>query len=497
MWSAHKGQNLDPMFNRRNIPRLLGPVTAILCTNLIEIPGHPAAASMLGIALWMAIWWISECVPLALTALIPLICFPLFGIATGREIAPRYVNSIIFLFLGGFLIAQAMENSGLHKRIALNMLARLHASPLQLALGFSITTAFLSMWISNTATTMLMVTIALPLLHRLMEEHGGENIAPMAASFLLIIAYSANIGGMGTPVGTAPNLVFLENMRISAPDAVPSFLEWMMVGVPMVIAGLVVLFAVLGPKLARLPWKQSDGSALDKSLAKLGTMRREEKLVGWVLGITALLWMSRKGIHAESFDIPGWASLLPYKGVDDGTVAILMAGLLFLFRTQNREFILNTASFRRLPWDIVLLLGGGFALAYGMQNSGLSSWMGSQLEFLKTVPLPLMMLGIALAITFLTEITSNTATTQVMLPILAAASLANALDPTSILLVATLSSSCAFMLPVATPPNAIIFGSGHISMQTMIKTGVRLNLIMALVVISVVYLIRPLLPVFL
>jgi len=477
-----------------NIFRLLGPVVAILCATLIDIPGHGTAASMLGIALWMAIWWISECAPLALTALIPLICFPLFGITTGKEIAPRYVNSIIFLFLGGFLIAQAMENSGLHKRIALNMLARLHASPLQLALGFSVTTAFLSMWISNTATTMLMVTIALPLLHRLMEEHGSENIAPMAASFLLIIAYSANIGGMGTPVGTAPNLVFLENMRLSAPDAVPSFLEWMMVGVPMVIAGLAVLFAVLGPGLARLPWKHSDGSALNKSLDELGTMRREEKLVGWVLAATALSWMSRKGIHTESFDIPGWASLLPYKGVDDGTVAMLMASLLFLFRTQSKSSILNTASFRKLPWDIVLLLGGGFALAYGMQHSGLSSWVGNQAEFLKTVPLPLMMLGIALSITFLTEITSNTATTQVMLPILAAASLASSLDQTSILLVATLSSSCAFMLPVATPPNAIIFGSGHVPMQSMIKTGIRLNLIMVLVVISVVYLIRPLLP---
>ncbi len=478
----------------RNIPRLLGPVIAILCATLIKVPEYAAAPAMLGIALWMAIWWISECVPLALTALIPLICFPLFGIATGREIAPRYVNSIIFLFLGGFLIAQAMENTSLHKRIALNMLARLHASPLQLALGFSITTAFLSMWISNTATTMLMVTIALPMLHRLMGEHGAETIAPMAVSFLLIIAYSANIGGMGTPVGTAPNLVFLENMRIAAPDAVPSFLEWMMVGVPMVIAGLIVLFAVLGPGLARLPWKNSDGSALNKSLNELGPMRREEKLVGWVLGFTALLWMSRKGIHAESFDIPGWATLLPYKGVDDGTVAILMAGLLFLFRTESNKTILNTASFRKLPWDIVLLLGGGFALAYGMQHSGLSNWIGAQLEFLKAVPLPVMMLGIALTITFLTEITSNTATTQVMLPILAAATLANALDPMYILLVATLSASCAFMLPVATPPNAIVFGSGHVPMQSMIRTGIRLNLIMALVVISAVYLIRPLLP---
>ncbi len=480
--------------NRILIARICGPIVALLCAIMVDIPDHPHAAAMLGIAAWMATWWISECVPLALTALIPLVCFPLFGIATGKAIAPHYVNSIIFLFIGGFLIAQAMENTGLHKRIALNMLSRLHASPLQLAMGFSVSTAFLSMWISNTATTMLMVTIALPLLHRLMEEHGKETIAPLAASFLLVIAYSANIGGMGTPVGTAPNLVFLENLRISAPDSVPSFLEWMMVGIPMVVVGLGVLFAVLGPGLARLPWKQSDGSALQQSLHELGRMRFEEKAVGWILGVTALLWMSRKGIHAESFDIPGWSGLLPYKGVDDGTIAIFMASLLFLFRKDSHGGILNTESFRKLPWDIVLLLGGGFALAYGMQHSGLSNWIGAQLQFLGDVPLPVMMLGIALVIIFLTEITSNTATTQVMLPILAAASLAGGLDITSTLLVATLTASCAFMLPVATPPNAIVFGSGHVPMQRMVKTGFRLNLIMIFVVTAMVYLIRPLLP---
>jgi len=480
--------------SHRTLARICGPVLALLCAALIDIPGQPQAATMLGLALWMAIWWISECVPLALTALIPLACFPLFGIATGKEIAPRYLNSIIFLFIGGFLIAQAMENTRLHQRIALNMLARLHTTPLQLAVGFACSTAFLSMWISNTATTMLMVTIALPLLQRLMEEHKAEDIAPMAASFLLIIAYSANIGGMGTPVGTAPNLVFLENMRLYSPESVPSFLEWMMVGVPMVIAGLLVLFAVLGPKLARLPWKQSDGAALQQSLAELGPMRFEEKAVGWVLAITALLWMSRKGIQSDGFTIPGWNALLPHHGVDDGTVAILMASLLFLFRNQQHGAILNTASFKKLPWDIILLLGGGFALAYGMQHSGLSGWVGNQLEFLSAVPLPLMLLGIACIIIFLTEITSNTATTQVMLPILAAASLAGSMDITSILLVATLTASCAFMLPVATPPNAIVFGTGHIPMQRMIKTGIRLNLIMIVVVASVVYLIRPFLP---
>jgi len=185
---------------------------------------------------------------------------------------------------------------------------------------------------------------------------------------------------------------------------------------------------------------------------------------------------------------------LPYKGVDDGTVAIFMASLLFLFRSNTKEAILNSGSFRRLPWEIVILLGGGFALAAGMQNSGLSSWIGSQLEFLSAVPLPVMMLGIAVVIIFLTEITSNTATTQVMLPILAAASLASVLDITSTLLVATLSASCAFMLPVATPPNAIVFGTGHVPMHSMVKAGIRLNLIMIMVVTTMVYLLRPLLP---
>lgn len=480
--------------NGRLIARISGPVIALVCATLIEIPGYPQAASMLGIASWMAIWWITESVPLSLTALIPLIAFPLLGIASGKEIAPKYVNSIIFLFIGGFLIAQAMENSGLHKRIALNMLARLHASPLQLAIAFSVATAFLSMWISNTATTMLMVTIAMPILQRLMDEHQATNITPMATSFLLIIAYSANIGGMGTPVGTAPNLVFLENMQIAAPESLPSFLEWMMVGVPMVVIGLLLLFAVLGPGLSRLPWQASDGSSLKRSLEQLGPMRLDEKAVGWILFITALLWMSRKGITTESFVIPGWASLLPYKGVDDGTVAIFMASLLFLFRSSDNGAILNTSSFRKLPWDIVILLGGGFALAYGMMHSGLSGWIGSQLEFLHSVPLIIMMAGIAIVIIFLTEITSNTATTQVMLPILAAASLASGLDITSTLLVATLSASCAFMLPVATPPNAIVFGTGHIPMHAMIKRGIQLNLIMILVITSVIYLIRPLLP---
>ena len=474
--------------------RLVGPVVALCCVVFLDIPDYPHAPAMLGIALWMAIWWIRECVPLALTALIPLICFPLFGIATGKAVASHYVNSIIFLFMGGFLIAQAMENSGLHRRIALNMLARLHAGPLQLAIGFSLATALLSMWISNTATTMLMVTIALPLQQRLMEEHGREAIAPMASSFLLLIAYSANIGGMGTPVGTAPNLVFLEQLRQQAADAVPSFLDWMMVGVPMVVVGLLVLFAVLGPTLARLPWQASDGAGLQRSLQALGRMRFEEKAVAWVLTATALLWVSRKGIHAGALQLSGWSAWLPYAGVDDGTVAMLMAGVLFLLPASAGGGILHRGSFQQLPWDIVLLLGGGFALAFGMRHAGLSAWIGTQLQFLHAVPLPVMLLAIAAVMIFLTEITSNTATTQVMLPILAAASLAGGLDMSATMLVATLTASCAFMLPVATPPNAIIFGTGFVPMRQMVRCGLRLNLIMMFVVAAMVWLLRPLLP---
>jgi len=477
-----------------HIARIIGPIIAILITFSLDIPAHPHAAAMLGVAVWMAIWWISECIPIAFTALIPVIIFPLAGIVTGREIAPRYINSIIFLFIGGFLIAQALERTGLHKRLALALLSRLHASPLQLAAGFAIATALLSMWISNTATTMLMVTIAMPLLARLSEEHGEEALAPMAASFLLIIAYSANIGGMGTPVGTAPNLVFLEAVRVHAPDVTPSFLQWMTIGIPMVIAGLLVLFLVLGPRLAKLPWTPSDADSLRAERAALGPMRREEKIVAWVLTVTALAWMSRKGIHAESFTLSGWASLLPYKGVDDGTVAMFGTAWLFLLRGNNGKAVLNGGSFLKLPWDIVLLLGGGFALAYSMQHAGASAWLGDRLEFLSTLPLPLMMLGIALAMTFLTEITSNTAITQVMLPILAAAAISNHMDLLMVLLPATLSASCAFMLPVATPPNAIVFGTHQVPMRTMAKAGIRLNLIMAVVVTAIVLLFRPLLP---
>lgn len=488
------GQQSRSMKNIKSIALILGPVLGIASPLLIDIEGHPQAPFMLGIALWMATWWLSECVPLAVTALIPLIAFPLTGIATAKETAPRYMTSIMFLFVGGFLIAQALERTGLHKRLALVVLSRFHHSPFQILVGFAITTAFLSMWISNTATTMLMVTIAIAVLSRLDKLFSPAQMATVGTTLLLTIAYSANIGGMGTPVGTVPNLVFLENIRTAAPDLVPSFMQWMMIGIPMVVVGLTLVLALLGRRVRSLQWEASSVEHLHEELEELGPLKRDEKFVGWVLGLTAIAWMTRQGIKGDSFTIPGWSSLLPHPGIDDGTVAIFAALMLFLIPVRQGQPILGREAIGKLPWDILILLGGGFALAMGMKGSGLSLWIGEQLSFLAAVPLPLMLLGIALVIVFLTEITSNTATTQVMLPVLAGVAIATEQDMIALLLTTTLAASCAFMLPVATPPNAIVFGTQRLHIQDMVKAGIRLNLLMPIVIIALVWLIRPMLP---
>ncbi len=478
----------------KQIARILGPLVGIGLPLLVDIPGHQHADTMLGVVLWMAIWWLTECVPLAVTALLPLIIFPLSGIATAKETAPRYMSSIMFLFVGGFLIAQAMERCGLHQRIALLILSRLHHSPLQILLGFALTTAFLSMWISNTATTMLMVTIVVAVLSRLDKLFDQKTMLMLSSTLLLAIAYSANIGGMGTPVGTVPNFVFLENMRLINPELVPSFMQWMMVGVPLVVVGITLVVLLLGRRVKNMPWPKQAMSGVHDELMGLGTMKRDEKFVAWVLGLTALAWMTRKGIAGDSFSIPGWSSLLPYPGVDDSTVAMLAALLLFLIPIRHGKPILGHEAIGRLPWEILILLGGGFALAMGMMNSGLSQWIGEQLAFLAVIPLPLMLLGIALVITFLTEVTSNTATTQVMLPVLAAVATVAGMDVTMVLLVATLAASCAFMLPVATPPNAIVFATERVTMAEMMKVGIRLNIVMPLAIIAVVMLLRDVMP---
>lgn len=479
----------------KKIALLLGPLCAALVPALVEITDYPQAPFMLGIGIWMVLWWISECVPLAVTALIPLIAFPFAGIATAKDIAPRYMTSVMFLFIGGFLIAQAMERTGLHKRVALAILSRWHTTPLQLIAGFIVATAFLSMWISNTATSMLMLTIALAVLSRIDGlDIGHAAKASFAATLLLLIAYAANLGGLATPVGTVPNLVFLELITEQNASLRPTFLQWMLVGVPLTLTGLLLLMGVAKLRVRRLEWPLARELKVTEDHVALGAMRREEKAVAWVLGLAALAWMTRKGIVLDSFSIPGWSSLLPYQGVDDGTVAVAAAFSLFIIKTQNGEPILAKTAFTRLPWGVLILLGGGFALATGVEKSGLSAWIGESLHFFSGISFIWVLLSVALLMVFLTEMTSNTAITQVMLPILAALALGANYDMTLLMLTATFAASCAFMLPVATPPNAIVFASERIPMQTMVRTGVLLNLLMPLVIVSLLSALRGLLP---
>jgi len=481
----------------KSIALWAGPLGAVLISLMVNIQQYPQASHMLGIALWMALWWITECVPLAVTALLPLLLFPLFGIASTKDVAPRYMSSTIFLFMGGFLIAQAMERTGLHRRVAMAILARCHAGPMQVLAGFAVTTAVLSMWISNTAATMLMVTIAIAVLARLDEQSDDKAmLVTFAPALLLTIAYSSNIGGMGTPVGTVPNLVFLETMDAFSAAHRPSFLQWMLMGLPMVVVGLGIVLFFMARRTKGLSWNEESagGALLQAERLSLGAMRGEEKRVAWVLSVTALAWVSREGIQIGSSALPGWSALLPYPGVDDGTVAVAGGLTLFFLGDGQGRRILDQHAIGRLPWGVLVLLGGGFALALGMQVSGLSNWLAEQMKFLGAAPLPVTMLVIAMVMTWLTEMTSNTAITQVMLPVLAALAAGTAQDMTMILMSATLAASCAFMLPVATPPNAIVFGTERVMMRDMLKAGIRLNVIMPFVIITMVSLIRPLWP---
>lgn len=477
---------------------LAGPVAALVIPQWLVLPQYPQAPVMLGIAAWMVLWWVSECVPLALTALVPLILFPLTGIASASEVAPRYMTSIMFLFIGGFLIAQAMERTGLHKRLALAILMRWHATPLQLVAGFLLATGFLSMWVSNTATTMLMVTIALAVLSRLDGPRGdGDKTASarFAAMLLLMIAYAANIGGISTPVGTVPNLVLLEIISTHEAALRPTFLQWMVLGVPLALVGLLLLWVIAAIRLRGFGWPAGESLTVADDYRALGVMRRDEKVVAVVSALAAIAWLTRNDISFERFTLPGWSSLLPYQGIDDGTVALAAAFILFLVNRSDGQKILTADAFGRLPWGVLILLGGGFALATGMHNSHLSLWLGESLYFLEGVPLLGVLLGVAVFMVFITELTSNTAITQVMLPILAAIAMGADHDMLSLMLTATFAASCAFMLPVATPPNAIVFATGRIPLQTMMRTGFALNLLMPLIIVSLVQVLRPALPV--
>jgi len=465
----------------QNVGFFLGPVVFIAILFFDLEPGKPAVTRMAAVALLMAVWWITDAIPLAATALIPMVLYPILGILTGKETAPVYVNSTIFLFVGGFMIALAMERWELHKRIALFIIRFIGGGPARIILGFMVAAGFLSMWISNTATAIMMLPIGMALVLHMEERFGEEKTHLFTVALMIGIAYACSIGGIATLVGTPPNLVLQRIFELTFPKA-PSitFGQWFLMALPLsIVMGGIVWLLLIKVFFRFSKELKVDPDVVEDEFARLGSVRYEEKVVGIVFVCTALLWIFRKKLVLGFATLPGWSCLLPYpEMIDDGTVALFMAMIMFFIPAKGGGArIIDGSIFQKIPWSIVVLFGGGFALAKGFQVTGLSSLIGNKMIGLSGVHPIAMIATVCLMLTFLTELTSNTATSQMILPILASLAVAMKVNPLALMIPATISCSFAFMMPVATPPNAIIFGSKRIKIGEMARAGVFINLI--------------------
>lgn len=454
-------------------------------------PDNPLVTRMASVAVLMAVWWITEAIPLAATSLVPLVAFPLLGLMKGKETAPIYVNYIIFLFVGGFMIALAMEKWNLHKRIALWIIRTVGGGPNRLVLSFMIASAFLSMWISNTATAIMMLAIGLAIIKEQEAVFGHQRMHNLNIALLLGIAYGSSIGGIATLVGTPPNLSFVRIFEQTFPKAEPvAFGQWMLLGLPLSILMLLITWLLLTQVFFRSPADlRLSREVVVKEYRALGKISFAESCVLAVFTCTALLWVFREDLNVGVFTLPGWSRLIPNAApfIDDGTVAIGMALTLFFIPSRAHgeganPRLLSAGVFRDIPWHVVLLFGGGFALASGIGTSGLSVWIGQHFEALAGSSPLVMTAAVCGVMTFLTELTSNTATTEMALPILSSVAVAMDTHPLLLMIPATLSASFAFMMPVATPPNSIVFSSGRIRVVDMVKIGIVINLIGVVVV---------------
>ncbi len=447
----------------------------------------PEAAKTGAIATLMAVWWMTEAVPLPITSLLPLILFPLGGILKLEAAAPSYANKYIFLFMGGFMIARAVEKWNLHRRIALLTVSVVGTQPTRLVAGFMLATAGLSMWISNTAATVMMLPIGLSLVTLLSEQlqqadrRSGAAGKNFATCMMLGIAYASSIGGMATLVGTPTNL-FLAGFA-SANDISIGFGRWMLFAMPLSALLLVVTWWLLTRIVFPIRVKRLEGShdLIRTELTKLGQVSRGEWTVLIVFAMTALAWVFREPLTKTSWLV----ELLPVIAKLDDTI-IALIGLLALFlipvNFRKREAALDWDTAVNIPWGVLLLFGGGFCLAEAVESSGLAKWIGTRVEVLDLSSFALMVVVVTLVV-FLTELTSNTPTAATFLPILYGVAQSIGVDPMLFLVPATLAATCAFMLPVATPPNAIVFGSGHVEIRSMVKAGMWLNLV-SIVLIS-------------
>lgn len=470
---------------RKYFSLILGPAVFLLMQSLDALAGMSESAyAILSATLWIAIWWVSEAVPIAVTALLPIVLFPLTGALDIATTTASYGHKYIFLYIGGFILAIAIEKWGLHKRIALHIIKLIGTNITMIILGFMIATAFLSMWISNTATSVMMLPIGMSIVSQLKDNPAtAENEGLVfGKALMLAIAYSASIGGVATLIGTPPNLVFAGYMS-EVYDVEINFWQWFQFGIPISLILLSISWFYLTRVSFKFKEKKFPGgkTEIDALLANLGPMKREEKIVLSVFVLTAFSWITR------SFLLE---AILP--GIDDTIIAISAGIILFTIPAKEKgKQIINWKEAVKMPWGIILLFGGGMALASGFEVTGLAVWFGTQMTLLQALPLLLLVLIIVLSVNFITELTSNLATTAMLLPILAPIALNLNLNPYMLLVATTVAASCAFMLPVATPPNAVVFGSGYLRIPDMVKTGIWMNLISILIVTAMVYFLLP------
>ena len=471
-------------------PQLIGLVLGPLLFLLIKTLVSPAdmsttAVTVLAVVAWIAAWWVTEAMPMPVTSLLPLLLFPLLGVMETGAVSANYGDPLIFLFAGSFMIALSMEKWNLHKRIALSIISFVGTNPSTLILGFMVATAFLSMFISNTATTMMMVPISLAVTKHVadsLKENSGIDTTPgkfpFGTALMLGTAYAATIGGFGSLVGAPANIILAATVN-SLYGIEISFARWLLFGVPMMLLLIPIILLYLTKIAFPLKVKSIPGGRdiVKKELTGLGKMSYEEKVVLTVFTLTGLAWITRSFI-LNNF-IPG---------LDDTLIALFAGILLFAIPAKNKEgHILDWDTVLKLPWGILWLFGGGLALAAGIMESGLDQWIGGQLTEFGNIPLFITIALIVGTITIMTEFTSNTATATMVYPIVAVAAATLGTDPIVLMVAANMGATFAYMFPVAAPPNAIVFGTGYVKMSTMALTGIWLNLFSLVFTVIVVY----------
>ncbi len=468
------------MINSKNFGLLAGPFVFFLINFFFQINGlDTLSKSVIASTAWIAIWWVFEAVPIAITALLPVILFPLTGSLSLDETSSAYGHRYIFLYLGGFILALAIEKWKLHKRIALNIISFLGTDVKRIILGFMISTAFLSMWISNTATAVMMLPIGIAIIKQIsnLKSSKEDESVIFGKALMISIAFSASIGGVSTLIGTPPNLILASIIEESYGIKI-SFKEWMLFALPISCTLLIISWVYLTRFAFNFTHYNFDKveNEINSQLNNLGKISYEEKLVSIIFLITAISWVFKDFIQI----------IVPY--IDDAIIAIISAITLFLLNSGHKtEKLMKWEDAIKLPWGILLLFGGGLAIASAFQSTGLANYIGESLNNFGSLPLVFLLLLTITMVNFLTEITSNLATTAMLLPIISSISWALDIHPFILMIGATVAASCAFMLPVATPPNAVVFGSNYLRISDMVKVGLIMNIISILLILIFVY----------